>query len=178
MNDPGDAQGWRDMGQHLIEAHGGSSGGLAGYAPALDQLCFPHADTHVALASIGALPPDRHTYPVPVDAGWCDRRPESYRLFPPSASAQNDPLLGLHGFFPLPSDTGLPRTGCCPASQADLADWSGLSSSGSEIAELAAYRRNRITGHAAAAVTRWRASADFPAPRADPAKEQRNARPR
>ena len=105
MNDPDDAQGWRDMGQHLIEAHGGSSGGLAGYAPALDQLCFPHADIHVALASIGALPPDRHTHPAPVDAGWCDRRPESYRLFPPSASAQNDPLLGLHGFFPLPSDT-------------------------------------------------------------------------
>ena len=33
MNDPDDAQGWRDMGQHLIEAHGGSSGGLACMRP-------------------------------------------------------------------------------------------------------------------------------------------------
>ena len=114
--------------------------------------------------SIGALPPDRHTHPVPVDAGWCDRWPESYRPFPPSASARNDPLLRLRGFFPLPSGTGLPHTGCYPVSQADLADWSGLSSSGSETAGSAAYRRDWIAGHAAAAVTRWRARADFPGP--------------
>src|SRR5271165_5276992 len=118
MNDLNDAQDWRDVAQHLVEAHGADSGGLTGYAPTLEQLRFAHADTHIALASIGALPPDRHTHPVPVDAGWCDPRPESYRPFPPSPAARRDPLLRLHGFFPLPSDTGLPHTGCYPASEA------------------------------------------------------------
>ena len=70
MNDLNDAQDWRDVAQHLVEAHGADSGGLTGYAPTLEQLRFAHADTHIALASIGALPPDRHTHPVPVDAGW------------------------------------------------------------------------------------------------------------
>jgi hypothetical protein len=164
MNDLNDAQDWRDVAQHLVEAHGADSGGLTGYAPTLEQLRFAHADTHIALASIGALPPDRHTHPVPVDAGWCDPRPESYRPFPPSPAARRDPLLRLHGFFPLPSDTGLPHTGCYPASEADLTDWAGLSSSGTETADMAAYRRDWITEHAAAAVARWRARADFPAP--------------
>ena len=164
MNDLNDAQDWRDVAQHLVEAHGADSGGLTGYAPTLEQLRFAHADTHIALASIGALPPDRHTHPVPVDAGWCDPRPESYRPFPPSPAARRDPLLRLHGFFPLPSDTGLPHTGCYPASEADLTDWAGLSSSGTETADMAAYRRDWITEHAAAAVARWRARADFPGP--------------
>ncbi len=77
MNDPDDAQDWRDMAQHLIEAHGADSGGLIDYAPTLEQLRFAHPDTHIALASIGAPPPDRRTYPLPVDAGWYDPRPES-----------------------------------------------------------------------------------------------------
>ena len=73
MNDLNDAQDWRDVAQHLVEAHGADSGGLTGYAPTLEQLRFAHADTHIALASIGALPPDRHTHPVPVDAGGATR---------------------------------------------------------------------------------------------------------
>ena len=57
MNDLNDAQDWRDVAQHLVEAHGADSGGLTGYAPTLEQLRFAHADTHIALASIGSLPP-------------------------------------------------------------------------------------------------------------------------
>jgi hypothetical protein len=164
MNDLDDAQDWRDIAQHLVQAHGADSGGLTDYAPTLEQLRFAHADTHVALASTGALPPDRHTHPSPVDAGWCDPRPESYRPFPPSASAQNDPFLKLRGFFPLPSSTGLPHTGCYPDSEADLTDWAGLASRGTQTAEMAAYRRDWIAEHAAGAVARWRARADFPSP--------------
>ena len=70
MNDPDEARQWREMAEHLVEAHGAHSGGLIGYAPTLEQLRFAHADTHVALTSIDALPPDRHTHPLPVDAGW------------------------------------------------------------------------------------------------------------
>ena len=43
-------------------------------------------------------------------------------------------------------------TGCYPASEADLTDWAGLSSSGTETADMAAYRRDWITEHAA---QRW-----------------------
>ena len=73
MNDLNDAQQWREMAEHLVEAHGAHSGGLIGYAPTLEQLRFAHADTHVALASIDALPPDRHTHPLPMDC-WVVRR--------------------------------------------------------------------------------------------------------
>jgi hypothetical protein len=33
MNDPDGAQQWREMAEHLVEAHGAHSGGLIGYAP-------------------------------------------------------------------------------------------------------------------------------------------------
>jgi len=47
-----------------------------------------------------------------------------------------------------------------------------------ETADTAPYRCDWITEPAAAAAARWPARTDFPGPRADPAKEQRHARPR
>ena len=73
MSDQSDAEQWHEMARHLVQAHGAEPGGLMVYAPTLEQLRFAHADTHVALASINELPPDRHTHPLPMDAGWYDR---------------------------------------------------------------------------------------------------------
>jgi hypothetical protein len=106
------------MARHLVEAHGADLDGLSGYAPTLEQLHFAHADTHRALASIHELPPDRHTHPLPMNAGWWAERAQSFRPFQPSAAAREDPFG-----FPWPCQTGLPHTGTAPRTEADLADW-------------------------------------------------------
>ena len=50
MNDLNDTETWRDMSEHLVQAHGGDADALISYAPTLEQLRVAHADTHVALA--------------------------------------------------------------------------------------------------------------------------------
>ena len=152
MNDLDDAGQWREMAQHLVEAHGAHSGGLIGYAPTLEQLRFAHADTHVALVSIDALPPDRHTHPLPMDAGWCDMRESSYRPFPPSASARDDPFLSG---WPMPYQTGLPQTYISPLTDADLADWAAVQ----PFADVSA---SGVTNNAAIAAARRQARVSFP----------------
>jgi hypothetical protein len=74
VNNVNASEQWRDAASHLVEAHGAHSGSLIAHAPTLEQLRFAHADTHVALASADALPPDRHTHPLPLDAGRPDAR--------------------------------------------------------------------------------------------------------
>jgi hypothetical protein len=154
MNAPDEAQQWREMAEHLVEAHGAHSGGLIGYAPTLEQLRFAHADTHVALASIDALPPDRHTHPLPMDAGWCDVRESSYRPFPPSASARDDPFLSG---WPMPYQTGPPQTYISPVTEADLADWAAVR----PFADVSA---SGVKNNAASAAARWLARLSFPSP--------------
>jgi len=161
MNGPDDARKWRDIAEHLVHGHGANSRSLVGHAPTLDQLHFVHADTHAALASVGGWPPDHHTHPAPITAGWVDQRSASYRPFPPSISAQDEPFFKQDGFFPLPFDTGLPHTGCYPTSEADLTDWAAaVSSSRSGTRAITAQRHVLITEHAAAAAARWRTTAD------------------
>ena len=112
------AEQWQQMARHLVRTHGADPDSLAGYAPTLEQLRFAHADTHVALASVNAQPPDGHAHPWPADAGWYEPRKSSYRPFPPSPGAHEDPFD-----FPLPYQTGLPHTYMFPRDEADLADW-------------------------------------------------------
>jgi hypothetical protein len=147
-----DARQWHEMTQHLVEAHGADSGAMIAYAPTLEQLKFAHADTHVALANIGALPPDRHTHPLPLDAGWYEERESSYRPFLPSASARDDPFAWG---FPMPYQTGLPQTDLCPLTEADLADWAA-------VRPLPDVSADGIKGRAAIAAARWLARASFP----------------
>ena len=118
MNDRRDAEQWQEMASHLVQAHGAQPGGLLVYAPTLEQLHFAHADTHVALASIKTLPPDLHTHPLPMDAGWYDPRESSYRPFPPSTPPRAELFA-----FPYPHQTGLPHTYVFPRHEADLAQW-------------------------------------------------------
>jgi hypothetical protein len=152
MNDRSDAEQWHEMASHLVQAHGAEPGGLIVYAPTLEQLRFAHADTHVALASIKALPPDRHSHPLPMDAGWYDPRESSYRPFPPSASARDEPFC-----FPRPHQTGLPHTYVFPRHEADLADWAA----GRPFDDAPA---GSIKIRAARAAAAWRARASCPSP--------------
>jgi len=152
MNDRSDAEHWHQMASHLVQAHGAQPGGLLVYAPTLEQLRFAHADTHVALASIKTLPPDLHTHPLPMDAGWFDRRESSYRPFRPSASARDDPFC-----FPSPHQTGLPHTYVFPLHEGDLAQWMAMRPFHDAPADL-------IKGRAARAAAAWRARAISPSP--------------
>lgn len=154
MNDLNDAETWRDMSEHLVQAHGGDADALISYAPTLEQLRFAHADTHVALATIGALPPDRHTHPLPLDAGWYEERKSSYRPFQPSTSARDDPFAWG---FPMPYQTGLPHTDLSPATEDDLADWAAVR----PFPDVSA---DGIKSRAAMAATRWLARVSFPSP--------------
>src|SRR6185437_3462146 len=113
-------QEWHAMARHLVQAHGAHADSCISYAPTLEQLHFAHADTHLALASIDELPPDSHTHPLPMNAGWYDARKESYRPFQPSPAARDDPFL--RG-FPGPGQTNLPHTYTEPGTRADLAFW-------------------------------------------------------
>jgi hypothetical protein len=152
MNNRSDAEQWHEMARHLVQAHGAEPGGPMVYAPTLEQLRFAHADTHIALASIKALPPDRHTHPLPMAAGWFDRRESSYRPFSPSASARADPFC-----FPCPHQTGLPHTCVLPRHEADLADWAAGRPSDDTPADS-------IRNSAARAAAAWRARASCPSP--------------
>jgi hypothetical protein len=152
MNARGDAAQWHAMASHLVRAHGAQPGGLLACAPTLEQLRFAHADTHVALASIKTLPPDLHTHPLPVDAGWHEPRESSYRPFRPSASARDDPFC-----FPFPQQTGLPHTFVFPLHEDDLAQWAQVRPFHDAPADL-------IGERAARAAATWRARASRPRP--------------
>lgn len=135
MNQLNDASTWHDTVSHLVQAHGADPAALIGYTPTLEQVTFAHFDTHVALQIAGLQPPDGHAHPEPLDPGWSEARPGSYRPFPRSPAAGEDSFFASPGTFPLPSHTGLPHTGEIPgtyshdgvaydhAAQADLADW-------------------------------------------------------
>ena len=166
---------WHEDARHLVQAHGADPDCLIGYAHTLEQLRFAHADTHAALARIGARPPDGHAHPLPMNAGWHEPRPSSYRPFPPSATARRDPFFSTPGSFPLPFQTGLPQTGNHPRSEADLANWtSGQVNrlpewaedgrSQQTPAEIIAGHNEWIRHHADAAAARRLAGLDFPAP--------------
>ena len=152
MNDLDNDRQWHEEAQHLVQAHGAAEDGLIAYGPTLEQLRFAHADTHVALASIGALPPDRHTHPLPMDAGWPDDRLSSYRPFLRSASARKDPFVFS---WPMSHQTGLPQTNMWPATFADVADWAALRSPVFASAD-------QIKRQAVKASARWLARAEFP----------------
>lgn len=142
---------------HLVRAHGADSDGLTCSGPTLEQLRFAHADTHLALASSGMQPPDRHTHPLPLDAGWYEVRERSHRPFLPSPSMRDDPFLIA---FPSPHrHTGLSHTGVVPLTEADLANWTDLQpfpdDSGVPLAG--------IREHADRAAARWLTRAAFPA---------------
>ena len=154
MNALDDGRQWRDMADHLAEAHGAHADSLIGYAPTLEQLCFVHADTHVALASANVQPPDRHTHPLPINAGWVVARESSYRPFPPSASAQGDPFFID---FPLPHQTGLPQTCISGLTEADLAGWAAMR-------PLEHVSASAVVHHAACASARWLTRVSFPDP--------------
>jgi hypothetical protein len=155
-----DAPQWHEMAQHLVQAHGADPDALTGYTPTLEQLRFAHADTHLALAMINAGPPDGHTHPLPMDAGWCDPRESSYRPFPPSAWEREDPLFS--DSFALHDHTGLPHTGAYPRSEADLADWAAGRVNRLAAADDAATKSDLITEDAACASAVWLARISFP----------------
>ena len=157
MNARSDAEQWHEMASHLVQAHGAQPGGLLVYAPTLEQLRFAHADTHVALASIKTLPPDLHTHPLPVDAGWFERRESSYRPFRPSASARDDPFC-----FPSPHQTGLPHTYVFPLHEGDLAQWT-------TVRPFHDAPAGWIKDRAARAAAAWRARFSQSPPRTGPA---------
>ncbi|MGH3405538.1 MAG: hypothetical protein ACRDRJ_24060 [Streptosporangiaceae bacterium] len=83
----GGARQWQEMAGHLVQAHGGDPSALMSYALMLEQLHFAHAGTHVMLASIGAQPPDRHTHPLPMNAGWPDAGQPSGEVSPDLAGS-------------------------------------------------------------------------------------------
>jgi hypothetical protein len=157
MNGLDDATQWHEEVGHLVQAHGADPDGLIGYAPTLEQLHFAHADTHVALASIGMLPPDRHTHPLPMNAGWPDARKTSYRPFRPAPQARDDPF-----FFPLPYQTGLPQTWRIPDTETGLADWAA----GQPFTDLTVNSHSiaSIKRTAAGAAAAWAARISFPSP--------------
>lgn len=135
VNPLNDARDWRDTVSHLVQAHGADPAALIGYTPTLEQVTFAHFDTHVALEIADMRPPDGHAHPEPLPPGWSEARPESYRPFPPSPAAGEDPFFTSPHTFPTPRHTGLPHTGEHPgkfdhdgvaydlAAAADLADW-------------------------------------------------------
>jgi hypothetical protein len=157
MNAAGEAKQWNEVAAHLIQAHGARPGGLIGYAPTLEQLHFAHADTHLALASIGALPPDGHAHPLPINAGWHAVREGSYRPFQPSPQAREDAFD-----FPLPYQTGLPHTWTVPETAAALTRWAARQ----PFANLSANSKEIVSiKHAAAvAAAAWAARTSFPGP--------------
>lgn len=140
------------MAKHLVQAHGAHTENLISCAPTLEQLQFAHADTHMALASINELPPDCHTHSLPLNAGWCDERKQSFRPFPLSPTSRDDPFS-----FPCTHHTGLPHTYLVPGTKADLADWEALR-------PLDDLRPQAIKLSATAAATAWTARAGFPNP--------------
>jgi hypothetical protein len=153
-----DTQQWREMAGHLTQAHGGDPSALISYAPTPEQLYFAHADTHVALASIDAAPPDRHTHLLPMNAGWHDARTSSCRPFQPSPQAQDDQFASFA--FPLPYMTGLPHTWMVPGSEAELADWAA----GQPFPDLSENSAGSVRLAAANAAARWAAIVSFPGP--------------
>jgi hypothetical protein len=154
MNDLNAARQWHETAHHLVQAHGARSAILINYGPTLEQLRFVHADTHRALGSVDMLPPDQHTHPLPIDAGYPDARETSYRPFPPSASVRDDRFL-----CPLPFQTGLPCTWESAMTETDLADWAAMRPLPLTCDYVSAIKR-----HAASATARWLASASFPGP--------------
>lgn len=120
-----DAQRWDEMARHLVQAHGGNAVALIRSGPTLDGLYFAHADTHVALALIYALPPDGHAHPPTADAGWffAGLESEPYRPFRHTSHEQDTPRVAGGTGFPQPSQTGLPHTGAHPRNAAEIADW-------------------------------------------------------
>lgn len=195
MMEPGDVQRWHETVSHLVHAHGADAARMIGYAPTLEQVTFAHFDTHVALEIAGLRPPDGHAHPEPLAPGWSEARPESYRPFPSSPTAQEDTFFTSPHTFPLPSHTGLPHTGEHPgtfdhdgvifdaAAQAALADWpSAVRRKGlarNELrdrprspAQVDEALRGYIRQYAATAGARWLAGADFP-----PAQPGPGARP-
>ena len=156
MNDADDVRQWNAAAAHLVQAHGAKPGGLIGYAPTLEQLHFAHADTHLALASIGALPPDRHAHPLPINAGWHETREGSYRPLQPSPQAREDAFA-----FPLPHQTGLPHTWTVPETEAvALTHWAA----GQPFADLSVNEIVSIEHTAAGAAAAWAARISFPVP--------------
>lgn len=158
------ARQWDEVAQHLVQAHGAAPDGLIGYTPTLEQLNFAHLDTHAALDLINARPPDGHTHAAPLDPGWCDPRPSSFRPFPPSASAgrvrtSKDPFT-----FPESCQTGLPHTGERPLTEADLRDWARTVAGYRVRDGYDAFVLDCIKDDARAAAARWLTRADFPRP--------------
>ncbi len=173
MNDLNNARHWHGEVSHLVQAHGADPARLIAYTPTLEQARFVHFDTHAALEIAYLRPPDRHAHPAPVDPGWSEPRPPSYRPFPPSATALENLLFTISRCFPLPSHTGLPQTAETPATEADLAGWASVALGrslaraewlGQTPAQATADYYGYIREHAAAAQARWLATGDFPSP--------------
>ena len=80
--DLGDVRQWHELARHLVQGHGGEPNGLISNGLTLDQLRFAHADTHQALALIGAGPPDGHAHPGPAHSGDPVARLASYLPVP------------------------------------------------------------------------------------------------
>lgn len=152
MNDTDGALEWREMAEHLVQAHGADPDCLIGYAPTQEQLCFAHADTHIALAGEGAHPPDGHVHSLPIDTGWPFPQESSYRPFPPSRGAVDDPFG-----WPMPHQTGLHH---------HISRLSGreLDVAGSLLAKQFIRPEDLAALCAAVRGTAWQASVDFPCP--------------
>ena len=152
-----DAEQWQEMAEHLVQAHGGNADGLIGSGYTLEQLHFAHADTHLALASINARPPDGHTHPLPMDPGRRTARESSYRPFPASPSIPYS--------APVTGQTGLPHLGWHPGSEADwLADLAAGRFGSPAAANAAAGNSRLIKAAAARASAAWLARTSFPSP--------------
>lgn len=152
-----DAEQWQEMAEHLVQAHGGNADGLIGSGYTLEQLHFAHADTHLALASINARPPDGHTHPLPMDPGRRTARESSYRPFPASPSIPYS--------APVTGQTGLPHLGWHPGSEADwLADLAAGRFGSPAAADAAAGNSRLIKAAAARASAAWLARTSFPSP--------------
>jgi hypothetical protein len=172
MSDPDDAQQWHEMAQHLVQAHGGDADKLIGWTATLEQLRFAHADTHVALASINARPPDGHAHPLPMDPGWRAARESSYRPVPPSPAAREDIPFSdptWPGIFAFPSvwHTGLPHTSVHPRGEIDLADWAAGRFTQPEgrlvgVTPFGAQKLGNIKAQAARASAAWLRGTSFP----------------
>jgi hypothetical protein len=105
MNDLNDARQWDEMAGHLVQAHGADPNCLIGYAPALEMRGFAHADTHIALAARDLQPPDGDIHSLPLDVPRpAARQAPSYRPFPPSPGAADDPFADG---WPMPYQTGI-----------------------------------------------------------------------
>jgi hypothetical protein len=101
-------------------------------------------------------------------AGWWFERKQSFRPFPPSPEARDDPFP-----FPAPYQTGLPQTCAVPAAKADLADWE-------TVRPFDGPRPQSIKLSADLAAAAWTARAGFPSPaaaRSSARPDRRGARP-